>query len=469
MSAELKGSQGNVALSQALTKIGRAPENQLVIDDSQVSTRHAQILQQGQSHTVMDLGSTNGTFLNEQRLVPNTPQLLKDGDTIRFGETIFTYANKSQYAPTKRASPTPPPASPPLANVAAAYFHQEAVIAPPPPAPSTKDSLEQIAPQENPNSAQDAIFVASAQKREADPSSAPSATLEISRLKATAWLYGLLTVTSVVMIYIYLYRAGFLPSWLGDLASSFNAFNGLIGGLISGGLVTLVAQSSLRHFPKVLEKAHKPIVIVASLITVGILIIIPVLQHNSQIDPYVHKGVLDSTSSRFSAHSWYGFGASCSQNDPFNISQTTIPAASFCFAQDSDYSNFIYEAKMTLLRGDCGGILLRGDSNFATGYVFEICTDGSAGFARYDKNTNNSSILQNISPSSNIKTGKEAKNTLAVKAEGNDFALYVNGSLLANLHDTSPDALTSGQIGVVAQGSNILANIQFDNLRVWVL
>jgi pSer/pThr/pTyr-binding forkhead associated (FHA) protein len=139
MSAELKGSQGNIALSLFITKVGRAQENQLILNDTDVSWLHAQILQQAQGHSVIDLGSTNGTFVNEQKLAPNNPRLLYVGDTIRFGNTVFTYANTSvQYSPTRAVSPSyasPPPYTPapapspvlaPFAPAAPGRFQQEA-------------------------------------------------------------------------------------------------------------------------------------------------------------------------------------------------------------------------------------------------------------------------------------------------------------------------------------------------------
>ncbi len=53
-----------------------------------VSRLHAIISQAGHTLMVTDLGSTNGTFLNEQRLVPNQPRILRDGDMIRLGHMV---------------------------------------------------------------------------------------------------------------------------------------------------------------------------------------------------------------------------------------------------------------------------------------------------------------------------------------------------------------------------------------------
>jgi FHA domain len=71
--------------------IGRSPDNQMVVNDPRVSSHHAQIRPEGQGYDIIDVGSSNGTFVNEQRLVPNVPRLLYTGDQIRIGDTKFFY------------------------------------------------------------------------------------------------------------------------------------------------------------------------------------------------------------------------------------------------------------------------------------------------------------------------------------------------------------------------------------------
>ncbi len=54
-----------------------------------VSRRHAAIRRGEDTLTLVDLGSTNGTHLNGQRLIPNQPRVLRDGDEIRLGKLAF--------------------------------------------------------------------------------------------------------------------------------------------------------------------------------------------------------------------------------------------------------------------------------------------------------------------------------------------------------------------------------------------
>jgi FHA domain/Inner membrane component domain len=99
MEVVLSSLSGRILLGFALISIGRLPTNQVVLgNDNQVSGRHAEIHPTGQGYTLTDLGSTNGTFVNRQRLAPYVPYMLKLHDTIRIGQTTFTFEMNSQSA-----------------------------------------------------------------------------------------------------------------------------------------------------------------------------------------------------------------------------------------------------------------------------------------------------------------------------------------------------------------------------------
>jgi FHA domain len=59
------------------------------LDDPFASSRHARITRQGHMVVIEDLGSTNGTYLNEEPLTG--PQPLHPGDRIRIGDSEFSY------------------------------------------------------------------------------------------------------------------------------------------------------------------------------------------------------------------------------------------------------------------------------------------------------------------------------------------------------------------------------------------
>ena len=68
--------------------IGRSPDCQLLLEDDYVSTKHARIVVTATGYQVEDLGSTNGTFVNNQRV--STPTAFGPGDTLRIGRTLMS-------------------------------------------------------------------------------------------------------------------------------------------------------------------------------------------------------------------------------------------------------------------------------------------------------------------------------------------------------------------------------------------
>lgn len=66
--------------------IGREANNEVVINDPEVSRKHTRLTFQGGTWVIEDLGSTNGTFVNESRL--SGPYSLRLGDVVGLGEKI---------------------------------------------------------------------------------------------------------------------------------------------------------------------------------------------------------------------------------------------------------------------------------------------------------------------------------------------------------------------------------------------
>lgn len=88
--AEDRGVMGRrYLLNSGVARIGRMPDNEIALGDEAVSRRHARIERGGDGWLLMDVGSRNGTLLNEAELLGRAK--LRRDDRIRIGSTIFKY------------------------------------------------------------------------------------------------------------------------------------------------------------------------------------------------------------------------------------------------------------------------------------------------------------------------------------------------------------------------------------------
>jgi hypothetical protein len=74
-------------------QVGRTADSEIMINDYTISKKHARVrhaMGRG-GYLLEELGSTNGTWVNGERLVKNAPMQIQSSDTIRFGRHIFTF------------------------------------------------------------------------------------------------------------------------------------------------------------------------------------------------------------------------------------------------------------------------------------------------------------------------------------------------------------------------------------------
>lgn len=74
-------------LGASAVLIGRAPSCTLVLDDDYSSSRHARVFPEGDQWLVEDMGSTNGTFLDDQPVTDPVP--VNPGAQIRIGQSVL--------------------------------------------------------------------------------------------------------------------------------------------------------------------------------------------------------------------------------------------------------------------------------------------------------------------------------------------------------------------------------------------
>lgn len=134
-----------------------------------------------------------------------------------------------------------------------------------------------------------------------------------------------------------------------------------------------------------------------------------------------------------------------------------------CFADATNFSNFVYRVSMTISAGDQGGILLRGNKSKEQYYLFRIDSDGSYALELY--NGKKYTLLLS-GTSSSIMTGAGLPNDLAVIANKDNLVLFVNSVYLGSIVNS---ALGAGQIGVAAINVDQPTTVDFSSARVWKL
>jgi pSer/pThr/pTyr-binding forkhead associated (FHA) protein len=120
---EVRSSQGVrlVALEEGSITIGRSPDCDLhLTDDAKASWLHAKLEVLGEGWCVTDLSSTNGTYVNGQRVSASQP--LYDGDELLVGSTDLVVRSEARkHAPTEGVEP-PPELTPRERDVLLALF-----------------------------------------------------------------------------------------------------------------------------------------------------------------------------------------------------------------------------------------------------------------------------------------------------------------------------------------------------------
>jgi hypothetical protein len=135
-----------------------------------------------------------------------------------------------------------------------------------------------------------------------------------------------------------------------------------------------------------------------------------------------------------------------------------------CFAQATNFNNFVFQVEMTIIKGDEGGLIFRANDMNSKYYYFRIGRDGiySLNVSKDDKHS--TPIAFDSSPT--IKTGAGQMNLITVIAKGSTIYLYINKHFV---NSTTDKSYSMGKIGVFAGDNRNATDVAFNNARVWQL
>jgi pSer/pThr/pTyr-binding forkhead associated (FHA) protein len=132
-------------LNKDEVNIGRDISNDFVINDAEVSRKHARLTMEGDQYKIEDLNSTNGTYIDGQRLIG--PHMMAIGEVIMFGDNVGVIYDGETYT---RCNHRSVPGNTPVAAIpvpAESYKPPEVMVYPIP--QETLEELEQEPPAES--------------------------------------------------------------------------------------------------------------------------------------------------------------------------------------------------------------------------------------------------------------------------------------------------------------------------------
>ncbi len=136
-----------------------------------------------------------------------------------------------------------------------------------------------------------------------------------------------------------------------------------------------------------------------------------------------------------------------------------------CRARATNFSHFLFQVKMTFLKGVYGGIFFRSDPNNGKYYLLRFNVNTGAYNLYVYSNIQASSAKTLLSgTSTSFNTGANSTNVIAVLARGKTYTLYVNSTYTDTVDDGT---YAGGQIGVFAEDNQEACEIVFEQAQVW--
>lgn len=481
MGAFLSGHLVSTSLGSNRLTIGRASDNSLVVNDVKASGHHAEILPDEQSYRIVDLGSSNGTFVNEEQIHKGSSRQLKQGDTIRIGDTTFSFLST---APSSLAAPFASDATqlatPSSSNNPAHYGSNTSYgYGSLPPGydqtlPAQPDSYARPQPQYITPNQQDALippapppFMASESQMPTYISPAYSQTSEPpSYVEPQSGPQGAYALPQPPftrppepqkpksMVKTILLAIIALLIILAAAASFFVVHNHQVAQQNANATATARAHTNATSTAQVVATGN----VLATQNTVA------TAQVTSHYPPFTNLTFFDPLTS---SNSQWDTGSECQfTSSGYEVSIAQAGYFQWCL-NTQQVGEMAYQATMIIQQGDCGGLVYRyvDTNNF---YFFEVCQDGT--YNSGDEVSGKIYMLySSFKSSSAIQQGTSQQNVIAVVVQGNTINMYVNGT---NIDTATSDALTNssfskGSVGMLADDRNDSTSVSYTNALVW--
>lgn len=463
MEAALVGPFGRTVLGATKVTIGRAQDNTLVVSDMRASSHHAEIRPEGQYYSLVDLGSTNGTFVNEQQVYSGAPRPLQSGDTIRIGDTNLTFEmsstqqSGSYYEGSTVWAAPPPPGMPNFAgntNYGMGDYnsgqpgYQPAQSAQPQfstPAYSDPQSPYSMPPQQPPyvSETQTPTYVASSYGQTGQP---PTYTQQPQQAQPQPQKPSRVRTIVLAVIALVIILAA-------------------VGSFLLISHNNQVAQQNANATATQTSRNHAAATALAQQNATATAFAIATANATSHYPPFTKVALNDpliSSSSNWNSGTICQFGSS-----GYQISIQQAHTLQYCLNTSGQFGEIAYQVTMTVQQGDCGGLVFRhvDANNF---YFMDVCQDGSYDVGDYVNGTENLRY-NNTQPSSAIIQGTGKQNVIAITTQGDTVNVFINGH---SVDTVTSQALTTsffnqGQVGLLADNLGNPTSVIYTNALVW--
>lgn len=318
--------------------------------------------------------------------------------------------------------------------------------------------------------------------------------------QGTALLYGIATVLLSLFVGAALYALGRLPSYIVTMVS---IIWGVLGAIVGTIIVNLFSKATIGP---TLRQAKRSLAISASIVTVALLAVIilflppslPSTIASTDHAPTATSNTVtttissaDATATVIAANpdnyppadgtlalydplsqpgewndmSFPSTAGKCQfTNDSYHVIESNSQYFAYCPGK-THFINFAFEVQMTILLGDCGGIVFRASGIVGNNYLVVVCQDQTYSLYVIRNNGIESTLISN-NKSLAIHQGLKQSNVVAVVANGVTLTLYVN---YQNVGSVTDNAYSEGQVGVVAYPVTQSTEVIYKDARVWNL